>query len=82
MGIERYGEPGEKFDPNLHNAVMHEEQKLTVKVRLRSVSARLKKLGPRAQIRHGKSGKLNRNIISVLRISGADGVHLMLKITL
>lgn len=25
MGIERYGEPGEKFDPNLHNAVMHEE---------------------------------------------------------
>ncbi len=25
MGIEAYGEPGEQFDPNIHNAVMHEE---------------------------------------------------------
>jgi molecular chaperone GrpE len=25
LGIERFGEPGEKFDPALHNAVMHEE---------------------------------------------------------
>ena len=25
MGIEAYGEPGEQFDPNIHNALMHEE---------------------------------------------------------
>lgn len=25
LGVEAYGEPGEKFDPNIHNAVMHEE---------------------------------------------------------
>ena len=25
MGIEAYGEPGEQFDPNIHNAIMHEE---------------------------------------------------------
>lgn len=25
MGIERFGAPGDKFDPVLHNAVMHEE---------------------------------------------------------
>lgn len=25
MGIESFGAKGEKFDPNLHNAVMHEE---------------------------------------------------------
>ena len=25
LGIEVYGEVGDKFDPNLHNAVMHEE---------------------------------------------------------
>lgn len=25
LGIERFGEPGDKFDPALHNAVMHEE---------------------------------------------------------
>ena len=25
LGIEAYGEKGDKFDPNLHNAVMHEE---------------------------------------------------------
>jgi molecular chaperone GrpE len=25
LGIEKYGEAGETFDPNLHNAVMHEE---------------------------------------------------------
>ena len=25
MGVESFGEPGEQFDPNLHNAVMHEE---------------------------------------------------------
>ena len=25
LGIEAYGEPGEQFDPNIHNAIMHEE---------------------------------------------------------
>lgn len=25
LGVESYGEVGEKFDPNLHNAIMHEE---------------------------------------------------------
>lgn len=25
LGVEAYGEKGESFDPNLHNAVMHEE---------------------------------------------------------
>ena len=25
LGIEAYGAPGDKFDPELHNAVMHEE---------------------------------------------------------
>ena len=25
LGVEAYGAPGDKFDPNLHNAVMHEE---------------------------------------------------------
>ena len=25
LGVESYGEAGDKFDPNLHNAVMHEE---------------------------------------------------------
>lgn len=25
MGVECYGEKGESFDPNLHNAIMHEE---------------------------------------------------------
>ena len=25
LGVEAYGTPGDKFDPNLHNAVMHDE---------------------------------------------------------
>ena len=25
LGVEAFGNPGEQFDPNLHNAVMHEE---------------------------------------------------------
>ncbi len=25
LGVEVFGEPGDKFDPNLHNAVMHDE---------------------------------------------------------
>ena len=25
LGVEIYGEPGDAFDPNLHNAVMHIE---------------------------------------------------------
>jgi molecular chaperone GrpE len=25
LGVEAYGNPADKFDPNLHNAVMHEE---------------------------------------------------------
>ena len=25
LGIESFGEEGDSFDPNLHNAVMHEE---------------------------------------------------------
>ena len=25
LGVESFGNPGDKFDPNLHNAVMHEE---------------------------------------------------------
>ena len=25
LGVEQFGKPGETFDPNLHNAVMHEE---------------------------------------------------------
>ena len=25
LGVEAYGNPGDQFDPNLHNAVMHEE---------------------------------------------------------
>ena len=25
LGVEAFGKPGEKFDPNLHNAVFHEE---------------------------------------------------------
>ena len=25
LGVESFGEPGDKFDPNLHNAVMHDE---------------------------------------------------------
>ena len=25
LGVESYGAPGDKFDPNLHNAVMHED---------------------------------------------------------
>ncbi len=25
LGVEQYGELGDKFDPNLHNAVMHDE---------------------------------------------------------
>ena len=23
LGVEEFGKPGDKFDPNLHNAVMH-----------------------------------------------------------
>lgn len=25
LGVEKFGTPGDKFDPNLHNAVMHED---------------------------------------------------------
>lgn len=25
LGVEQFGEPNEKFDPNIHNAVMHTE---------------------------------------------------------
>ena len=25
LGVEAFGEAGDKFDPNLHNAVLHEE---------------------------------------------------------
>ena len=25
LGVEAFGEPGDKFDPNLHNAVLHDE---------------------------------------------------------
>ena len=25
LGVEAYGAPGEKFDPNIHNAIMHDE---------------------------------------------------------
>lgn len=25
LGVEEFGKPGDKFDPNLHNAVMHDE---------------------------------------------------------
>ena len=25
LGVEAYGNPGDKFDPNLHNAIMHDE---------------------------------------------------------
>ena len=25
LGIESFGNPGDAFDPNLHNAVLHEE---------------------------------------------------------
>ena len=25
LGVEKFGEPGDTFDPNLHNAVMHDE---------------------------------------------------------
>ena len=25
LGVEKFGAPGDKFDPNLHNAVMHED---------------------------------------------------------
>jgi len=25
LGVEQYGAPGDKFDPNLHNAVLHDE---------------------------------------------------------
>ena len=25
LGVESFGEPGDKFDPNLHNAVLHDE---------------------------------------------------------
>ena len=25
LGVEEFGKPGDKFDPNLHNAVMHED---------------------------------------------------------
>lgn len=25
LGVEAFGEPGEKFDPNIHNAIMHDE---------------------------------------------------------
>lgn len=25
LGVEPFGSPGDKFDPNLHNAIMHEE---------------------------------------------------------
>ena len=25
IGVTAFGEPGDKFDPNIHNAVMHEE---------------------------------------------------------
>ena len=25
LGVEEFGAPGEKFDPNIHNAVAHEE---------------------------------------------------------
>ena len=25
LGVEQFGTPGDKFDPNLHNAVMHDE---------------------------------------------------------
>ena len=24
-GVETFGEPGDQFDPNIHNAVMHED---------------------------------------------------------
>ena len=25
LGVESFGAPGEKFDPNIHNAIMHED---------------------------------------------------------
>ena len=25
LGVESFGKPGEKFDPNIHNAIMHDE---------------------------------------------------------
>ncbi len=29
LGVEIFGEPGDAFDPNLHNAVMHTQQEDT-----------------------------------------------------
>ena len=51
LGVEQFGEPGEQFDPNIHNAVMHcEDENLEENV-ITDVFSKGYKLGDRV-LRH------------------------------
>lgn len=51
LGVEQFGEPGEQFDPNIHNAVMHcEDESLDENV-ITDVFSKGYKLGDRV-LRH------------------------------
>lgn len=51
LGVEQFGEPGEQFDPNIHNAVMHCEDESLEENVITDVFSKGYKLGDRV-LRH------------------------------
>lgn len=51
LGVEQFGEPGEQFDPNIHNAVMHYEDESLEENVITDVFSKGYKLGDRV-LRH------------------------------
>ncbi len=47
LGVEAFGEPGDKFDPNIHNAVMHLEDDAFGENEIAAVFSKGYKLGDR-----------------------------------
>ena len=47
LGVEAFGEPGDKFDPNIHNAVMHIEDDAFGENEIAAVFSKGYKLGER-----------------------------------
>ena len=47
LGVEAFGEPGDKFDPNIHNAVMHIEDDAFGENEIAAVFSKGYKLGDR-----------------------------------
>ena len=47
LGVEAFGEPGDKFDPNIHNAVMHLEDDAFGENEIAAVFSKGYKLGER-----------------------------------